>query len=238
MPGIMKLIPKTIFFLTLVFSSLWAQKQAETKSILVLGDSHMKGYFGEFFHKRLHNEGNYFILSVAIGGAGTKTFVSELHNNCCGYRVRYTCPESKLREKEWIPVLESAEQPTNSPILRVYGSTLQLVLQKFKPDLVIIALGSNYYNAHFDLMQIIESYRPDIPFVWVGPFNRLNVDVRYAAIERVMENRNNGILVRSDDIVGNDTLAHAHFVGKTARYWAYTVVERMKPFLDSTLVKR
>lgn len=197
----------------------------------------MKGYFGEFFHKKLHNEGRYFILSVAIGGAGTKTFVSDLRNTCCGYRVRYTCPESNLKDKEWIPVLESAEAPTNGTICHVYGSMLSTLLQKFKPDAVIIALGSNFYNAHFDLLHILETYKPDIPFVWVGPYNRQNVDLRYQAIERAMQNRPHGILVRSDDILGSDTLTQKHFVGKTAKYWAYTVVERFKPFLDSTLVK-
>ena len=227
-------IALSVFFSLFVFSHSYAQ--VEKKSLLVLGDSHMKGYFGEFFHKRLHNEGKYFILSIGIGGAGTKTFVSNLKNTCCGYRVRYTSPDRKIGEKEWIPVLESAEAPTNANILKVYGSYLISVLKLFKPDVVIIALGSNYYNAHQELLNIIDTYKPSLPFVWVGPFNRLNVDVRYRAIERALENKPNGILVRSDDIVGNDTLAHAHYVGKTARYWAYTVVERMKPFLDSVLV--
>jgi hypothetical protein len=212
--------------------------QGESKSILILGDSHMKGYFGEFFHKKLHSEGRFFILNIAIGGAGTKTFThDELRSTCCGYRVRYTCPESKLKEKDWIPVLESSEDASDRSICRVYGSTLDMVLQKFKPDLIIIALGSNYYNAHFELMRIVENYKINLPFVWVGPYNRQNVDIRYSAIEKVMENRSNGILVRSDDILGSDTLTQKHFVGKTARYWAYTVVERMKPFIDSTIVR-
>ncbi len=237
MSGILKHIPKTIL-LAVVISLTIGKTQAEPKSILVLGDSHMKGYFGEFFHKKLHSEGEYFILSIAIGGAGTKTFVKDmLYNNCCGYRVRYTCPESKLKEKGWMPVLEGAEQPSSRPILRIYGSTLAMVLAKFKPDLIIIALGSNYYNAHYELLKIVEDYKVGLPFVWVGPYLRQNVDMRYSAIERVMENRSNGLLVRSDDILGADTLTQKHFVGRTAKYWAHTVVERMIPFMDSTLVK-
>lgn len=215
-----------------------AYSEGENKSILVLGDSHMKGYFGEYFHKKLHSEGRYFILNIAIGGAGTKTFThDQLRSTCCGYRVRYTCPESKLKEKDWIPVLESSEDADDRTICKVYGSTLLMVLKKFKPDVVIIALGSNYYNAHSELLRILELYKVDIPFVWVGPYNRVNVDMRYSAIENVMQNRSNGLLVRSDDILGSDTLTQKHFVGKTAKYWANTVVERMIPFLDSTLVK-
>jgi len=238
MSGILKLIPKTTI---LILSLSWItglQAFTEPKSILVLGDSHMKGYFGEFFHKKLHNEGRFFILNVAIGGAGTKTFThDQLRSTCCGYRVRYTCPESKLKEKEWIPVLESGEDSEDRLICRVYGSSLYLVLQKFKPDLVIIALGSNYYNAHYELIRILENYKSEIPIVWVGPYNRKNADLRYSAIERVMENKPNGLLVRSDDILGSDTLTQKHFVGKTARFWAHTVVDRMMPFIESSIVK-
>ena len=248
MSGIDKHIPKTIIirdtfkiiYLSLVVFFIFiscAKAQTDKKSILILGDSHMKGYFGEFFHKRLHNEGKYFILSIAIGGAGTKTFVSELWSTCCGYRVRYTSPDRKISDKEWVPVLESSESSDDLKILKIYGSALSSVLKLFKPDVVIIALGSNYYNAHSELINIMEYYRPSIPFVWVGPYNRVNVDVRYKYIERAMENKPNGILVRSDDIVGNDTITSKHYVGKTARYWAYTVVERMKPFLDTVVVK-
>ena len=199
----------------------------------------MKGYFGEFFHKKLHSEGRFFILNVAIGGAGTKTFThDQLRSTCCGYRVRYTCPESKLKEKEWIPCLESSEDSEDRLICKVYGSTLALLLQKFKPDLVIIALGSNYYNAHGELLRIIETYKINIPFVWVGPYNRVNADLRYDAIYDALAYRNNGILVRSDDILGSDTLTQKHFVGKTAKMWAHTVVDRMMPFIDSTVVRK
>lgn len=239
MSGILKHIPKTILSILAILFFAEASAYTEPKSILVLGDSHMKGYFGEFFHKKLHSEGRYFILNIAIGGAGTKTFThDQLRSTCCGYRVRYTCPESKLKEKDWIPVLESSEDAEDRTICKVYGSTLLMVLQKFKPDLVIIALGSNYYNAHGELLRILETYKYNIPFVWVGPYNRVNADIRYDAIYDALAYRPNGILVRSDDILGSDTLTQKHFVGKTAKMWAHTVVERMKPFIDSTLVRR
>jgi hypothetical protein len=228
----------TLIFILLNFFVAQGFAFTAPKSILVLGDSHMKGYFGEYFHKKLHSEGRYFILSVAIGGAGTKTFThDQLRSTCCGYRVRYTCPESKLKEKEWIPVLESSEDASDRPICQVYGSTLSLVLQKFKPDLVVIALGSNYYNAHSELLSLLETYRADLPFIWIGPYNRVNADLRYNAIDDALAYHRHGILVRSDDILGADTLTQTHFVGRTAKYWAHTVVERMKPFMDSTLVK-
>jgi len=239
MSGILKLKPKTILLIALLLLAAELRAYTEPRSILVLGDSHMKGYFGEFFHKKLHSEGRFFILNIAIGGAGTKTFThDQLRSTCCGYRVRYTCPESKLKDKDWIPVLESSEDASDRPICNIYGSTLSMLLGKFKPDLVVIALGSNYYNAHFELLRIVDEYHPNLPFVWIGPYNRMNVDIRYSAIERVMENNPHGLLVRSDDILGSDTLTQKHFVGKTARYWANTVVERMMPYVDSVVVKK
>ncbi len=238
MSGTLKHIPKTILSILAIFIFAKVSAYTEPRSILVLGDSHMKGYFGEFFHKKLHSEGRFFILNVAIGGAGTKTFThDQLRSTCCGYRVRYTCPESNLKEKDWIPVLESSEDSEDRLICKVYGSTMALLLQKFKPDLVIIALGSNYYNAHVELLRLVDLYKVNLPFIWVGPYNRVNADLRYTAIERALEDRPNGILVRSDDILGSDTLTQKHFVGKTARFWAHTVVDRMMPFIDSTVVK-
>lgn len=238
MSGKLKL-PKTIGFIAFFLAVKFSYAYTEPRSILVLGDSHMKGYFGEFFHKRLHQQGRFFILNVAIGGAGTKTFThDQLRSTCCGYRVRYTCPESKLKEKDWIPVLEGAEDSEDRLICKVYGSTLSMVLQKFKPDVVIIALGSNYYNAHQQLLRIIDAYKVNLPFVWVGPYNRVNADLRYDAIYDAISSRSHGILVRSDDILGSDTLTQKHFVGKTAREWAHTVVDRMMPFIDSTVVKK
>lgn len=225
---------KYLIRVVILFACVQAiQAQNGIKNVLVLGDSHLKGYFGEYFHKKLHETGKYDILSIAIGGAGTKNFVLPLQNTCCGYKVRLTCAGDPLPEKGMMPALEKAELSTSGLILKRYGSKLSTVLQMWKPDVLIIALGSNYINAHQDLLSLIQQYDADMPIVWVGPFKRKNVSYRYTAIQKAIDGNGQCFLVRSDDIVGHDTLSSAHFVGKTAQKWAYTVIERFEPYLDS-----
>jgi hypothetical protein len=228
------------FFLLLLFTgsvflpSAYAQDTV-VKNLLILGDSHLKGYFGEFLHKRLHEAGKYNILSIGIGGAGSKNFVLQLQNKCCGYKIRISMAGEVIEGQ--IRVTERSEKYTGYPIAKEYGSDLDSVLLKWKPDAVIIALGSNYVNAHQELMDILENYQLDIPYVWVGPFLRKNVAIRYTAIEKVLRDNPHGFLVRSDDVVGHDTLSSAHFVGKTAQKWADTVVKRMTPYLERQLFR-
>lgn len=205
---------------------------SEVKNMLILGDSHLKGYFGEFFHRRLHESGRYNIMSIAIGGAGSKNFVLRLANICCGYKVRMTNAADSLGEKQDVPVLERAEQPTTGHILKEYDGYLGKILEQWKPEIVVIALGSNYINAHQALVDTIRNYNSHVPVVWVGPFNRVNVENRYAAINKVIHDNSYAFLVRSDDIVGSDTITSAHYTGKTAKRWANTVVDRMLPILD------
>ena len=208
-------------------------QQMPVKNLLILGDSHLKGYFGEFLHHRLHDIGKYNILSIGIGGAGSKNFVLRLQNNCCGYKIRLTMAGQLIADQ--VPVLERSDKPTGEVIGKTYAGDLDTVLLRWHPDAVIIALGSNYVNAHQELLNILKNYRDNIPYIWVGPFLRKNVTVRYKAIEKVLAENPNGFLVRSDDIVGHDTLSSAHYVGKTAQKWAYTVAERMQPYLDKVL---
>lgn len=205
------------------------------KNILILGDSHMMGNFGEFFHRKLHETGKYDILSIGIGGAGSKHYTLRMINFCCGYKVRMTCFTDQICQQCTIPIFERANTVTQKPILRNVGSKLIQVLHFWKPDAVIIALGSNYTNAHQELLSILYEFNPQMPYVWVGPFKRKNVAARYQAIERGMAVNPNGFLVRSDDIVGHDTLTSAHFTGKTAKTWAHEVVNRLEPFLQQKL---
>lgn len=205
------------------------------KNILILGDSHMMGYFGEFFHRKLHETGKYDILSIAIGGAGSKHYTMRMTNFCCGYKVRMTCSTDQICQQCIIPIVEMAHVATQKPILPNVGSKLIQVLRYWRPDAVIIALGSNFTNAHQELLTILYVFNPKMPYVWVGPFKRMNVAMRYQAIEKGMAANPNGFLVRSDDIVGHDTLTTAHFTGNTAKKWAFEVVNRLEPFLQQKL---
>lgn len=225
---------KPTFLLGLLFYTAVFFAQSH-KNLLILGDSHMMGHFGEYIHRKLHETGKYDILSIGIGGAGSKHYTLRMTNFCCGYKVRMTCCTDQICQQCTIPIFERSNIVTQKPILRNVGSKLIQVLNFWQPDVVIIALGSNYSNAHQELLSILYGFNSQMPYVWVGPFRRMNVAARYQAIEKGMATNPNGFLVRSDDIVGHDTITSAHFTGKTARAWAYTVVERMEPFLQQKL---
>lgn len=209
----------------------------ETPRMLILGDSHMKGWFGEYFHGGLQKLQQYDILSIAIGGAGTKNFTIRLKNVCCGYKIRKTLATDTLKDGAKVAYIENQDKASDGYVGIPWNGQLSAVLADYKPHIVVIALGANNVNAHQDLMDILHAYQPDIPYIWVGPFKRQDVESRYASIKKSMKNNPGGFLVRSDDILGHDTLTLAHFVGKTAKRWADKVIERMHEFLDPMFIE-
>jgi hypothetical protein len=228
---------KQFLYNTFLFVSVWSTTMAQNsvKSILIIGDSHLKGHFGEFLQKKLNASAKYDVLSIAIGGAGSKTFVGNLDNKCCGYRVRESCAGSTVEEKAKIPVLERAEKPTTKPILHNWGGTLPSLLNNWKPDAIIIVLGSNWINAHTELVAAIKKYKTSVPFIWVGPFSKAKSESRYVEITKAMKNEPSGLLIHADEILPAEKQHLTHFAGKTAQKLAEGVVEKFQPFLDLNL---
>jgi hypothetical protein len=226
--------------LLLVFFCLYSylsRSQSETKSILILGDSYLKGHFGEYLHKKMHEQGKYNILSIAIGGAGSKTFLPPMQNQCCGYRVRVTnAGDSLLQNKKSktvkVPVLESADKPTAGFVMKMYQGKLDLLLEQYKPDAVILVMGENYLNAHDELLKIIDTYNKNIPLVWIGPFDKNNSTKRYNLIEEALKDRQNSLLVRSFEVLGRLNITATHFYGIQTKKIADGIYEQFAPFLE------
>jgi hypothetical protein len=207
------------------------------KNVLILGDSHFVGHFGEYVHKNLHETNKYDILSVAISGAGSKHFTLTLKNFCCGYKIRYSCAGEVAEDdkKSSVIILEKSSAGTNGIIGKSWKGKLPALLSDWMPDLVIFSLGSNNVNSHQDLVDIIRSYQASIPIIWIGPFKRKGNTERYKLIEKTVKDNKDIHLVRSDDILGHDTITMAHYYGKTAQKWANKVTERMVPILSEAL---
>lgn len=196
------------------------------KNILILGDSHLVGDFGEYLHLGLHQNYNCDITSIAIAGAGSMHYVLTMTNFCCGYKIRQSCANDTLSYGK-IKVIESKGYGDSSIVAPQYGGKLKLFLPSVNPDLVLLVLGSNYTNAHQELIEIIRAYNQKIPIIWIGPFMRANIAMRLNLIKPVVKYNKNVHLIRSDDIIGNDSIMMFHFDGKSAREWANKVVERM-----------
>ncbi|MFH0893777.1 MAG: hypothetical protein V2A54_05015 [Bacteroidota bacterium] len=222
------------------FHAQSAVAQTEIKSVLILGDSYLKGHFGEFLQKKFHEEGKYDVLSIAIGGAGSRTFSRTMRNQCCGYRVRKICAGEALKDstKKWgavVPVVESSERVTGEIVMKEFGGDLRSVINDWKPDAIILVLGANYLNAHDELLKIIYSYNENIPLIWVGPFDKKASSGRYALIKNVLKNKSNCILVKSDSILNKLGIEDSHFYGKTAMKVVNTLFSAIEPFLNKSL---
>ncbi len=230
---------KILIFFSL-FSGLFIPSFA-IKNVLILGDSHFVGHFGEYVHTNLHETNKYDVFSIAISGAGSKHFTMTLKNFCCGYKIRFSCAGVEKEEQEDhkkksdIIILEKSSSGTNGIIGKTWMGKLPEMMSYWMPDLVVFSLGSNNVNAHQALVDIIRSYHATIPIIWIGPFKRKGNTERYKMIEKTVKENSNIHLVRSDDILGHDTITMAHYYGKTAQKWANKVTDRMKPLLTEIL---
>lgn len=198
--------------------------------MLILGDSHLNGDFGEFLHRKLHDANKYDIYSIAIGGAGSRHFTMTMRNHCCGYKIRESCYGEVIPAKSKIRTIEKNSTGTNEVVDKSHKGQLSNVLAYLCPDIVVIALGNNYVNDHQTLVNMIKAQSPHAVIIWVGPMLRSNFEQRISAINQVVK-KNNLHLVRSDDIIGSDTLTMGHFYGKSAQNWAYKIADRMSKVL-------
>jgi hypothetical protein len=134
--------------------------------------------------------------------------------------------------KSKIPVLEEGFGASNAIVGKFFKGKLSNVISHYDPEIVIIALGSNYTNAHEDLLNIILQDSVDRKIIWVGPMRRANIEMRLSAINQVVKKYPEIKFVRSEDIVGHDTITSAHYAGNSAKKWAEKVMDRMNIYLN------
>ena len=198
--------------------------------LLMLGDSHLMGPFGEHLQKAIHNTGFFDILSISLAGAGSKTFTYKMTNSCCGYAIRESLHDEVIPKNKKIRLLEYNSVQSDDVVSKKHDGRLSKILADFKPDLVLIALGNNFVNDHQGLIDIIRSYSVDTEIVWVGPMRRTKLGMRVKAIQKAVD-KNDIYFVRSDDVIGHDTITTTHFYGNEARVWANTIFSRIEPLL-------
>lgn len=99
-------------------------------AILLLGDSHTYGQFGQRLHERLAALGTHAVYSQAAGGATTETYLEAQPEATVGYRMRESA------RGEVVP-RETAHG------LRGPLGSLDALLAKHDPEIVVVALGTN-----------------------------------------------------------------------------------------------
>lgn len=202
-----------------------------TPRILMLGDSHLMGQFGEFLQLDIHETGLFDILSISIGGAGSASYTYQMRNNCCGYVIRESIHDEKILSGKKIRKLEYKNHKTNEIIGKKYAGHIANVLAEITPDIVMVALGSNLTNNHQGLIDIIKANSPNAQIVWIGPMKCKKIGIRVKTIQQAVL-KNNIYFVRSDDLVGSDNATMEHLSGVEAKKWAYNIYIRMKPLIE------
>lgn len=229
-----------LIFILFFKVALLINAQTSINTVLILGDSYLKGHFGAFLQKEIHESSKYDVLSIAIGGAGSKTFLPPMQNRCCGYRVRQSCAgidlvKTKKITEVKIPILERAEKPNKRIVMNLYDGDLLSIMNVYQPLAVILVMGTNKVNAHEELLTLIKSFDENIPIVWIGPFDKKNSAGRYTLIKKALKNQSNCMLVQSDSIVKKLGLTPTHFYGDDAKKLAKAVYGQFKSFLDTSI---
>ena len=200
--------------------------------LMILGDSHMVGYWGEYFHRKLHESGRFNIFNVAIGGAGSLHFTQrKLINHCCGYKIRRTWVGDVFEEKEEVRRIEMSSVGDKSGVGAYWNYRLDSMVAYWQPEIVLIALGSNRIDAHEELIELIRRPCPRSRILWLSPFNRLGLEVRLNSIRQCIEGNSYCTMVRMDDLAGHDTLLTFHLGSYAARKVAAKSAERVLPML-------
>lgn len=163
--GVLPLKCKWFYFalLLLVLAGNCLAKQA-----LIIGDSHLYGKFGETLHRILKSQVDGDIVSIASCPASPKTYLAKDISASCGLKVRKS--------------FSSDEKPgskINTALNMIRGNTsaLSSYINYLRPELIIVALGTNMGNQGSKM--IISSARqlatyiarrsPMSKIFWVGP---------------------------------------------------------------------
>lgn len=167
----MKLIPLFLLFAVVSCSSVKdvspdRKISSVTPTIVVIGDSNMVGSFGDSLHKEMASWKEADVISISIGGGNATYYNRTMKNICCGYKVR-----SSSKDSDSVKIHSSRGTKDSAVILPEYGGSLFTLIEKKKPIMVVIALGSNADSNvnHNTLVTKIHNYNPDVPIYWVGP---------------------------------------------------------------------
>jgi len=221
----------SLLILLLVY--LQAATPQTPERLLILGDSHMVGHFGEHLHKGLHALRRFEVMSVGIGGAGSIHYTLPMKNFCCGYKIRHTKTGDSILPTQPVPRIEHSQIQTGEIVGKAWNGKLDSLLIDYSPDVVLIALGSNYANNHSKLIEIIQKRAPSAQIIWVGPFNRSNLGPRLTAIRKANPDGSRFTFLPTHDLAGHDTLASFHLTSYSAKKVVDKLIPRLLGAVDS-----
>ncbi|MDP3989578.1 MAG: transglycosylase SLT domain-containing protein [archaeon] len=126
------------FYVNKIFASVYGASQEQTsssdetiatasgvgKKVLLIGDSHTAGYYGELLHNSLVNV-NYEVRTYGCGGKVATAFANNREVSCS---LSY----------KWIGNEKTL-------LTKLTPNFFQTEINSFNPDIVVISLGTNYW---------------------------------------------------------------------------------------------
>lgn len=192
-------------------------------TILVLGDSHTYGQFGQRLHERLAARGTHAVVSQAAGGATTETYLEAQPEALVGYRMRETTRGERAPRE--------TAHGLHGPLV-----PLDALLAKHDPEIVVVALGTNRPRAPVTdsgeslLRRLVRDRVRQI--VWIGPpaIGPDRSEALVASLEAAVHRFPSATFIDSRRF--NDAAplppANPHFGPDDARRWADVTFTQMR----------
>jgi hypothetical protein len=151
-----------------------AAANARAARVLYIGDSHSAQYFGRTLDQDLRSTGD-LVATFAVAGSKPSSWTSEAE----------LCMGVFFNVDARLPQRSEASRKNDAGQTCVKTPNLAELLAEYKPDAVIIALGSNGASAAASLLKIVRSDPSKPACFWVGPphmraVNDAALDARYS----------------------------------------------------------
>jgi hypothetical protein len=198
---------------------------ARVPTILVLGDSHTYGAFGYRLHERLAAIGGHVVISEAAGGATTETYLEERPEALVGYRVRESARDERVPRAR----VDRLRSPMDS---------LDVLLARHEPEIVVVALGTNRPHAPVGascdtFMQRLVHGAPARRVFWIGPaaIGRDRSEAVVASLRGCVQKVVGATFIDSTTFNASSPLPpdNPHFGPADATRWADTAFDQIGP---------
>lgn len=186
--------------------------------VLIVGDSHMYGEFGQTLHKRVAQH-KKDVTSYSVCGATSFSYLKRWTTSC-GYVVRET--------------KSIGEEPQRVFVRSIYKApSIYKIVEKVKPDIVIVVLGTNNTLTDKSTEKILKKFvsyllNNSTKVYWVGPLSYKEKTDEIHKITLSNLQRVTYIDSRPHNKSKPLSLKQPHVYGKEAKKWAEWTFKQMK----------
>jgi hypothetical protein len=167
----------------LLLAVLWAGPAAAAETILVVGDSHTAGSFGQRLDGALRAEAGTRVATYGVCSASPQSYLSETEHSC-GYLFR---DFGRKAPAKWLG--GRIRKSGTLQVTIVKTPELAQLLADYSPTVAVIALGSNGLTGESVRKTLEAVHKSGAACVWIGPPDMrkpssASVDAIYAILRR------------------------------------------------------